>query len=354
MGRIRRTMPAFSEVPEAGGAPTLSAELARYVAEVAGEAPSVHNTQPWTFGWGPTYFDVFADRGRQLKRIDADGRLLTISCGAAAYNAQLAMRALGWAVDVALLPNRDPNHLARLTVKALDATAPTAGEWSLLQAIGERGSYRGNFTSRLGTPLLEELGAAVRAGGCQLYRIERSGQRDEVARLIRSSNAVLEADAGYYEELARWRRPDDGAPDGIPRSALGLGRPAAAGTTFPPRDFALDDRLEGAFAALEAKPVHATALSRVVEPDVLAIWTLRDGPQEWINAGRALSALLLTATCAGAAAGLLDQPLEDASTRRLLTAALGVNGPVQILLRIGLPDGGPGTTPRRAVTETLK
>jgi hypothetical protein len=138
-----------------------------------------------------------------------------------------------------------------------------------------------------------------------------------VDRLIRNVNAALEADASYYEELARWRRKDEPAVDGIPRAALGLGRAAAAGTSFPPRDFGLDDGSENAsvLAPVDSRSASTPVVPAVVEPDVLAIWTSRDRPQEWLDAGRALSGLLLTATCAGAAAGLLDQPLEDEPAR---------------------------------------
>lgn len=356
MGSIRRPALAFGAVQVGSGSTGVSAELARYVAAVAGEAPSVHNTQPWHFTWSQKYFDIFADRSRLLARIDPDGRLLTISCGAAAYHAELAMRGLGWAVSTRLLPSADnPDHLARLTIEGADRSAPTAGEWALLQAVGERGSYRGNFTGRLSAPLLDELSAAVSGAGCRLYRIERSGQRDEVARLIRSANAALEVDADYYRELASWRRTDDAAMDGIPPNALGLGRAASAGVSFPPRDFALDDRpmRTGASGLVNSSSGPSKLESLGAEPDVLAIWTAHDRPLDWLNAGRALSGLLLTATCAGAAAGLLDQPLEEEPARRRLRAALAVTGPVQALLRIGFPVTGPEPTPRRSVTDTL-
>lgn len=355
-GSMRQIAPAVAAVAAGSGATALSAELARYVAEVAGQAPSVHNTQPWRFTWDAAHFDIFADPTRRLNRLDPDGRLMTISCGTAIHHAQLAMRGLGWAISLDLLPNpEDPDHVARLTLEAADPTAPTAGEWALLQAVGERGTYRGHFVRRLGAPLLDELGDAVRGAGCQLYRIERSGQRNEVGRLIRNVNAALEADASYYEELARWRRKDEPAVDGIPRVALGLGRAAAAGTSFPPRDFGLDDRSENAsvFAPVDSLAASTPIEPAVVEPDVLAIWTSRDRPQQWLDAGRALSALLLAATCAGAAAGLLDQPLEDEPARRGLRAALGVSGPVQVLLRIGIPTRSPEPTPRRPVKDTL-
>jgi hypothetical protein len=45
-------------------------------------APSVHNTQPWSFMTSPEFIEIRADRARGLPVLDPAGRELTVSCGA--------------------------------------------------------------------------------------------------------------------------------------------------------------------------------------------------------------------------------------------------------------------------------
>ena len=71
-------------------------------------APSGHNTQPWAF----RIFDddntihLYADRTRALPVVDPDDRELTISCGAALFNLQLAISYLGYRFETSLLPQQ--------------------------------------------------------------------------------------------------------------------------------------------------------------------------------------------------------------------------------------------------------
>ena len=348
MSTTRPAVPAFDAWQKVAASRPLPIDLARYVAVVAGEAPSVHNTQPWRFRIDGGRFDLFADRTRQLELLDPSGRLLLISCGAALDHAQLAIRGLGHALTVQLFPDGpEGDHLARLTVQEPDPLAPTAGEWALLQAVTERSTYRGNFGRRLQGPLLDELHNAVAGVGCHLHRIEHPGPRAEVADLVRAGDAVLEADPAFFQELRRWRCGETGSDDGIPVSALGVSRAVAAEAEFPPRDFSLSERAPDPVVAPSEKAEPPVA------PDVLAIWTSEDRAVDWLRAGEALSRLLLTATCAGAAASLLDQPLEVTALRSRLAAALGVHGAVQVLLRIGYPLSTTAATPRRAIDDLL-
>ncbi|WP_458721578.1 hypothetical protein [Candidatus Nitrosocosmicus sp. R] len=54
--------------------------------------PSGHNTQPWTFRISDdSIIEMYADRTRALPVVDPDDRELTISCGSALFNMQLAI-----------------------------------------------------------------------------------------------------------------------------------------------------------------------------------------------------------------------------------------------------------------------
>jgi len=100
-----------------------SAVLAE-AAEVAGYAPSVHNTQPWRWRVSGDHMDLFADRERQLAVADPQGRLLTISCGAALHHTVVALAAEGWQAKVRRLDG--PDHLARITLGPHAEVTPEA------------------------------------------------------------------------------------------------------------------------------------------------------------------------------------------------------------------------------------
>jgi nitroreductase len=99
-----------------------SGEALTGAAAAAGYAPSILNTQPWRWRLEPGRLELFAERARQLTVTDPQGRLLTISCGAALHHARTALAAAGWSAHVARLPDAgQPDLLATLTV-----TGPTA------------------------------------------------------------------------------------------------------------------------------------------------------------------------------------------------------------------------------------
>jgi hypothetical protein len=85
---------AVVDVPTA---PT--AEEVRTVVELAGLAPSVHNSQPWRFAWDGRALELREDRTRALPVLDPSGRERVLSCGAALLGAQLALDELGCAAD---------------------------------------------------------------------------------------------------------------------------------------------------------------------------------------------------------------------------------------------------------------
>ena len=82
-------------------------QILRTAVEAATLAPSLHNSQPWLFEIKGDALDVYADTSRWLHGIDASGREMTISCGAALYFARLALRDQSREITVALMPDAD-------------------------------------------------------------------------------------------------------------------------------------------------------------------------------------------------------------------------------------------------------
>ena len=86
-----------------------------FVVRAAVAAPSVHNSQSWYFSSSGNVSRLHADARRGLPQADPAGRELVISCGAALFNLRLAVRRLGFAADVSLLPDAaQPGLLAEI------------------------------------------------------------------------------------------------------------------------------------------------------------------------------------------------------------------------------------------------
>ncbi|CAN5299451.1 hypothetical protein BH09ACT12_BH09ACT12_32650 [soil metagenome] len=68
--------------------------------ELACLAPSVHNTQPWTWRISDSVVERYADGRHQLPAADPLGHQLVLSCGVALDHAPVAAAGLGWRAEV--------------------------------------------------------------------------------------------------------------------------------------------------------------------------------------------------------------------------------------------------------------
>lgn len=87
------------------------------------------------------------------------------------------------------------------------------------------------------------------------------------------------------------------------------------------------------------------------------IATTGDDPLDWLRAGEATSAVLLTATLRGLATTPLSQAIEvEMSRRQLQHHALRMPAYPQLIIRVGWPASGAGglpVTPRRDLRSVL-
>src|SRR3954467_1661673 len=87
----------------------------RRAAEAGIRAPSLHNSQPWLFRQRDGAIEIRIDPDRRLTA-DRAGWAARLACGAATYNARLALAAAGRPAEVRLHPDPDDRDLvARLT-----------------------------------------------------------------------------------------------------------------------------------------------------------------------------------------------------------------------------------------------
>jgi hypothetical protein len=323
-------------------APVLSLAEVRWAVQQACRAPSIHNSQPWSFRWHPatSTLDVCADTKRGLTASDPDGRELVLSCGAAVTNLQVALRKLGLRGSVTPLPvASQPRLLARVTVT--EASPADAAERRHYAALVRRHSRRTGFADRPLTPQdAVELQRAAEAEGAQLVFLHDPGQRRRVLSLAGDARRTLAADERVQAEVDRWTpAPASRRRDGVPAIAYSAD-PVVADDALPQRDF---DRGRGIGMAVagEAAPGSVAVLT-----------TERDVQVDWLQAGQALERVLLTAAEHWVFAALDSQLVEVPPLRAELRRELRITGYPQMVLRLGYASDAQ-TTPRRAVAEVL-
>ena len=307
----------------------------RRAAAAAIRAPSLHNSQPWQFRLRDGAIEVLVDRSRQLAVADSSGWAVRIACGAATFNARLALVTNGTPADVLLRPDGSESDLmARLTPGAM--RPPTYPESDLYAAIPRRFSNRRPFWPDPVPPEVRlRLVEAAQAEACWLDLLVGMTALSGFAEIAQGADRVLRRDPSYQAEMSTWTHAD-AASDGVPVTA---GAPAAEPQDLlPQRSYTERTRAPGR----DFEP----------EPLVAILGTTGDLPQDQLIAGQALQRVLRTVTDAGLACSMISQPIEVPAGRDQLRRSLGRSGPPQMALRIGY--GRPGRpTARRELDEVL-
>ncbi|WP_084965750.1 Acg family FMN-binding oxidoreductase [Thermoactinospora rubra] len=296
----------------------------RAAIEAATWAPSVHNTQPWTFGVAGEEISLRADVERKLRVSDPSARELLVSCGAALLNLRVALRAEGYEPIVRVLPDPDrPSLLATVRpgapVRPDEATRTLAGE------IRRRRTHRAGFTD-LPVPdrLIERLVREAAAEKATLTPVRSAAAVDVLAALTQAAQAVQVQDRAFSLELMRWARPP-GSPrrDGVPAEAYPRGGWPGR---FPQRDYAHGQDW--------GKPgdqgmAGSTGL-------VAVLTTPGDTRESWLAAGQALERVLLHASAYGVSAAFHTQALEMYHLREFLRHELCSDQYPQTIMRLGI------------------
>jgi hypothetical protein len=302
-------------------------------------APSVHNTQPWTFVLFPDRIELRADRSRQLAVLDPDGRELVQSIGAALFNVRASLAASGFSVTVDRLPSPEDRDLVAVV---RPGRGEPEGDLALLaRAIRRRHTNRRPFEpTNVPDDEVEEFAHTAALEQAMLLPVRGGVLRAAVAELTQEADRLQNADESYRAELRRWTSRSPGQGDGVPASSV----PRTAGPrtdAVPVRDF--DVRGVGGLPRQTGSGTGQT---------LVLLATAGDDPTAWLRAGVALERLLLELTHRGWVAGPLSQALEVASTRERLRRLTAPAYP-QMLLRIGRAaraDASP-SRPRGSVVE---
>jgi nitroreductase len=309
-------------------------------AEVAGTAPSIHNTQPWHWRIHDDVAHLYADLDRHLSASDPDRRMLVLSCGIALHHAAVSLTAHGKAYDIVRLPDPDrPEHLATVSITGRAPVTPDAVR--LMRSIAVRRTDRRPL---LDAPLIPDAIGALRsaadAHGTGLDILDRD-QMVELAVATERSQINELADDGVRAELHRWTVGDHPEGTGIPRGAI---PEEALRTTVPSRDF-------GSTGSLPISDRHDAYARYAI------LYGVDDDPRAWLTAGEATSALWLAATQLSVAVLPLSAPVETPAARHALRRILGGIGYPYLALRIGIADPNQAMQPRAprlAPSETVE
>jgi len=315
--------------------------LTHRIIELACLAPSVHNTQPWRWRIRNDHLiELWADRDRQLRVADPDGRNLAISCGAALHQFMVAARALGAIPSVELTPRSgEPDLLAviRLTPGRVEPDAADS-----LEVLERRRTDRRRFTSwPIPESRLAHLTRAAAGWGAYAIPIVDVGARFHAELLLRRALITQQSDERFAEEQRTWTGHSsvDGVPlpNAAPESRLA--------TSDRPNRFAPETAAETTDALVESSD------------GLVALCTVMDDQRSWLETGQVLSALWLRATADGLSLVPLSQVIEVAETRHALQHEVftGLAHP-QILLRIGwqqISRASLDPSPRRPVSDVL-
>jgi len=308
-------------------------------ANFAGYAPSIHNSQPWRWRMLPHGMQLWAVPERHLVATDPDRRMLTISCGAALHHALVALRAVGWTVDVHRLPDPDqPDLLAELG--SLRPHPATDGERAMLRALTRRWTDRRPVPGEaVPLPALTSTMAAM-SGHAVWLKLLAGDQVVEFAGIADFASFVQDHDPTIRAELREWTSRYQMPGLGIPATA----RPDhQTHTVVPGRDF-------GAPGTLPTGGGH----------DHTAWYGLlcatADDPIHWLTAGEALSSGWLTAVDVGLSLVPLSWMVETAATRAMLRQSLCEGAQPMLAVRIGCAHRVEPTdyTPRLPVVQLIE
>ncbi|HJQ45788.1 MAG TPA: hypothetical protein VJ870_05605 [Amycolatopsis sp.] len=284
------------------------------LARAAGHAPSVHGTQPWLLEASEGVAEVFERCEVVLPRHDPTGRDRVLSCGAAAANVELALRALGCDTTVTLFPDLlRPDLVARIHVTG--RREATEHEVQLYSAIFRRRSYRAPFSlHHLSSPAARLLADSGATEGAQARAVRGPVEASALAVLLIRAAQRLRDDRAYQRELAAW--------------SAQFPEPLTEHSTLP---------WAGLVRGGTQLPDHITLTERLLTESLFVVLTPGDGRRDHLLAGRALERIWLTAVAHGLAGSVLTQPLHLPDVRAELVDRLALAGYPQAILRLGCP-----------------
>ena len=309
---VAQTRSALRQRPEAR-------DLIRY----ATLAANSHNSQPWRFKVTGSGIDILPDMERRLSAVDPDDHHLFASLGCAGENLAIAAAMPGWPGELAF------NPIGRGAIR-FNGGGVGRAEPSLFAAIPKRQSTRSEYSGKpVSAADLATLVTAAAVPGVDMVLITDRPRLNQVRDLVVAGNSVQMADAAFMRELKAWLRFN-------PRDALARGDGLFSATSGNP---ALPSWLGPKMFDLmfKAEAENEKYTRHIASSAGIAVFVAQaEGPEHWVQAGRACQRFALAATSLGLKHAFLNQPVEVAKFRPELAALVGMPGRrPDIVMRFG-------------------
>ncbi|WP_343574819.1 NAD(P)H nitroreductase [Mycobacterium sp.] len=303
-------------------------------------APSLHNSQPWSWMLDGRRLQLFLDPSRVMTT-DRFARQALISCGVALDHLRVAMAAAGWQCHIDRFPDAaDPDHLA--SIRFTPAESVSDHDRRRAEALSTRRTDRLPFNRPADWNSVEKsVVAAVGDMPVQLDILPDEA-RSQLVSATQLADSLRFYDIPYQNEIHWWAAPFE-AEEGIPYSALVSAE-------------------EGERVGIDRAFPHTHQSERRAEiPEdhamILLLSTAHNARTDALAAGEALSVVLLEATISGLATCPVTHLTELSVTRDLIRSLVDGDAVPQALIRVGVApvtDSTPVPTPRRPLAKVLR
>lgn len=322
-------------------------EATKYIRliELATQAPSGHNTQPWIFTIQENQITIEPDLSRTLPVVDGNHRELYISLGCAAENLCIAASAAGYQTKVGITTRNDTERVIQITLHKATDVQPSP----LFPFIGKRQmnrqTYNGNKILDL---FLDKLETVQTEADTQFYFFENDSPQFEALRpYILEGNKRQMNDQAFKEELKSWMRfnkkHSEATHDGLSYAVFGApDLPAFISKTI--MSSVLNSRIQNKG---DNKKINSSS-------HFVLFTTRNNSIENWITSGRTLQRFLLTASKEGIACAFFNQPCEVKELADKIQETFPINKEYPILLlRLGYAKAAPYSS-RRNVTDVIR
>ena len=316
---------------------------------LASLAPSGHNTQPWFVNYvEPYHWIIGNDKSKWLPAVDPTQRETILSIGAFLQNLEYAASNLGYNCYYSILAtiNQDENIVDIKLNKNLNAIKFP------IEKIKQRRTVRSNYLSNIFTK--EDLDYLTNQENDFIHYLPNTSKEHQwLNEQTIEANRIQVHRNDAQSELANWIRftSKDAAQhmDGLTLAGMEIdGIPGWYLRNFYDKEDVMKKSFREQSIDKVVKQVSQSAGWLIITSRDSSLTTL-------LETGKRLQRLWLKLRDKNIAIHPMTQIIEEASTNQILTQSIGINEPVQFILRAGyLKDYPNPVTLRRSVERFIR
>lgn len=301
----------------------------RELLEVARHAPSVHNTQPWTFRLQDNTLEFLVEPSRMLHAGDPTTRQLWISLGCMLETLLQAADALGIGITVTSLQT---NSLKKpIAALHISPAAHSSRDKEALASIQKRHTHRGPLANKAIEPSivrkLSKITNQPHLRGAEVLTTSNIKHIELASKLTEQGLRLAFSSTAFRHELSHLIRPNwTHSHTGLPGFVLGKKAPGA-----------LWEKWSVWFNLESSKKATAEAYRVKTASLLLFIATPGDVPTHWFAAGRAYILTTLELTKQNLLHSTIAAPIEASDYHQEIEAMLGTKLRIQCMLIAGYP-----------------